>query len=166
MRHNNPTQSSARRNTKVQIRRRIQIPIHNRRQFPFRIIIDIQYQRPALRIDRRGRLARLQQLDNTLNGQNDATLRHIDDHANGRQRCDQILWMRRSNRNGNGAQIQTTVERTDEIETGRENEGDMIAGIDFAAFLQESGDLFGALVQLGAGERFGDSSYTDDCGFG
>lgn len=51
MRHNNPAQSTARRHAKVQVRRRIQIAVHDRRQLTLRIIIDVQYQGPALRIN-------------------------------------------------------------------------------------------------------------------
>lgn len=66
------------------------------------------------------------------------------------------MW--RPNGDGHGAQVQAAVERADEIEAGREDEGYVIAGIDFAAFLEQGGNLFGALVQLGAGERFGDGA--------
>lgn len=66
--------------------------------------------------------------------------------------------MRWPDGDGHGPEVEAAVECADEIETGWEDEGDVIAGLDFAAFLQEGGDFLGTFVQLGAGEGFGDGA--------
>ena len=125
-------------------------------QLPFRVVLNVQDGRPALRIDRGGRLARFQQLDDALDRQDDAALRHVHDHPHGRQRGDEILRVRRPYGDWHGAQIQTPIERADQIEPGREDERDVIARIHLAPLLQQGCYLFRPLVQLGAGERFRD----------
>lgn len=146
MRHNDTAQATARWHTKVQIGSRVQWTVCNCGQFTFRIIIDVQNGWPTFWIDRCGRLTCFEQFNDTLYGQHDATLWNIDNHAHRRQCCDQILWMRRSNCNWRCAQIQATVECTNQIQTGRENQCNMIARINFATFLQKCGNFFSSFV--------------------
>lgn len=66
--------------------------------------------------------------------------------------------MGRANGDGHGAQIQATVKGAYQIETGRKDQGHMVARIYFAAFLQQSRNFFGTFMQFGAGQRFGNGS--------
>lgn len=158
MRHDDATQTAARRNAKVQIGGRVQSAGHNSRQFTFRIVINVKDAGPAFRINGGGRFAGLEQFDDRLNGQNDTALADIDDHPDGGQRCDEILRMRWPYGDWHRTQIQAAVKSANQIEARRKDQRNMIAGLNFAALLQQSGDLLGAFVQIGARERFGNGA--------
>lgn len=54
---------------------------------------------------------------------------------------------------GRRTDIEASIERADEIQSGRIDEGDVITAIDASPFDQSASDTFGFLVQLSARQR-------------
>lgn len=82
MRHDDTAEPAARGHAKVQIGGRVERSVGDGGQLSLRIVVNVQNGGPTFRINRCGRFTRLEQLDDALNGQDDARLGNVHDHAN------------------------------------------------------------------------------------
>lgn len=76
----------------------------------------------------------------------------------------QVLRMRGTYRYGYGADVQTTVESTDQIQAGREDQSDVIAGIHAPFLVQKTAYAFGPLVQFRTRQHLGRCAFTVEQG--